>query len=513
MTSEQHVVLRMRGIEKSFGPQRALRGVNLEVRAAEVHALIGENGAGKSTLMKVLSGAHAHDAGSMELRSKPYAPASPRAARQAGVAMIYQELALAPHLTVAENIVLGSEPRRFGLVDRHAVRARVTTALSQLGHPNLAPDRKVHALSPGERQLVEVARALSEGASLVVMDEPTSSLSRHEVEQLFLVIERLRARAVSIIYISHFLDEIQRIAQRYTILRDGATVESGDVPRADEDGHFATHVIEAMAGRRIAEAYPRVAHRRGADLFELQSISASPQPEAASLVLARGEIVGIFGLMGSGRTELLRALFGLVRLRAGKVRVGGVWDEGRTPQQRLGQGIGLSSENRKEEGLALGMSIADNLTLSKPLSRWGLVSASRRDAATRTLSERLRLRYREPSQAVGELSGGNQQKVALLRLLHHGVDVWLLDEPTRGIDVGSKAEIYRLMGELAAQGKAILFVSSYLPELLGVCDRIAVMSRGVLGAARPVEGWSEASLLSAATEGSARAEVDAKDRA
>jgi ribose transport system ATP-binding protein len=357
----------------------------------------------------------------------------------------------------------------------------------------------VHTLSPGERQLVEVARALAERANVVVMDEPTSSLSRTEVTQLFQVIERLRARAVAVIYISHFLDEVRRIAQRYTVLRDGMTVESGDVPCEDPDGRFGTRVIEAMAGRRIAEVYPHVPHERGADYLELQAIAGAALPRQASLVLTRGEVVGIFGLMGSGRTELLRAVFGLDAVRSGKIRVEAVWDHGRTPAERLRQGIGLSSENRKEEGLALQMSIADNLTMSRPPSRWGFVSRRDRDASTRTLAERLRLRYQDTSQAVGELSGGNQQKVALLRLLHHGVDVWLLDEPTRGIDVGSKAEIYRMMGELAAQGKCIVFVSSYVPELLGVCDRIAVMSRGVLGPARATSEWSDTALLEAAT--------------
>jgi len=493
-------VLSMRGIQKRFGPSVALGGVDLDVRRGEVHALIGENGAGKSTLMKVLSGAYVPDAGTMELDGQPYRPRDPLDARRLGVAMIYQELTLALHLSVEQNIVLGREPQSLGVVDRSAMRDTVARALESLEQPELEPTRVVATLSPGARQLVEVARAIVSDARVVVMDEPTSSLSKPESERLFAVIERLRSRGVAVIYISHFLEEVSRVAQRYTVLRDGKTVETSDMTHAAGDEQaFISHVIEAMAGRSLESAFPRVPHEPGEPILELDEFSGARLPIGARLSIRRGEILGIAGLVGAGRTELVRALFGLDVVRHGRVKVGAAVDAGRPPWERLRQGVGLLSENRKEEGLALGMSISDNLTLSRPVARFGVISRSARDRATAQLGEQVVLRYRDARQAAGDLSGGNQQKVALARLLHHDIDVFLFDEPTRGIDVGSKAEIYRLMGQLAQRGKSILFISSYLPELLGVCDRIAVMSRGRLSDPRPASSWSESSLLEAAT--------------
>jgi len=497
------VVLQMIGIEKRFGPVQALRGVDLDVRRGEVHALVGENGAGKSTLMKILSGALVADAGEMRLDDARYAPADPLDARRRGVAMIYQELSLAPHLTVAENIVLGREPGRMGVVDRRAMQAAVARALAWIDDEDLRPDVPVATLAPGARQLVEVARALAGDARVVVMDEPTSSLSGRETARLFAVIERLRARGVGIVYISHFLEEVRRVAQRYTVLRDGRTVDTRDVPVDDSDEAFVPRVIEAMAGRSLDAAYPRVAHTAGEVVLAIEDLAGVRRPTSATLALRRGEIVGIAGLVGAGRTEMLRALFGLDPVRSGRVRLGARTRSGATPHERLAEGMGLLSEDRAGEGLAQGLSIADNVTLSRPPARLGLISRRERQRVTMAQAGRLALRYRDAGQAVRELSGGNQQKVAIARLLHHDVDVLLVDEPTRGIDVATKAEIYRLLGELAANGKAILFVSSYLPELLGVCDRIAVMTRGRLGPARPVGEWTEAALLEAATVGAA----------
>jgi len=493
--------LDMRQIAKRFGPVVALAGVDLDVQAGETHALVGENGAGKSTLMKILSGAYLPDAGTMRLDGEPYAPNSPEDARDRGVAMIYQELTLAPHLTVEQNILLGREPARRGVVDRRASRERVDAALGWLEQPDLVPESIVGALAPGARQLVEVARALAFEARVVVMDEPTSSLSRPEAERLFDVIDRLRGRGVAVVYISHFLEEVHRVAQRYTVLRDGRTVETAEVPREGASDRFIAHVVEAMAGRSLDEAFPHVPHEAGDVVAQLDEVSGARLPRGASLTLRRGEIVGIAGLVGAGRTELLRAMFGLDAVRDGRIRVGAAWDTGRPPHERLDQGMGLLSENRKEEGLALGLSIADNIMLSKPIARLGVISAGARDQAAGAIGARLGVKYRDVRQRVGDLSGGNQQKGALARLLHHDIEIFLFDEPTRGIDVASKSEIYRLMGELAQRGKSILFVSSYLPELLGVCDRIAVMSRGRLSEARPAAEWTESSLLEAATAG------------
>jgi len=486
--------LSMQGITKRFGPTRALNGVSLSVSRGEVLALIGENGAGKSTLMKVLSGAHRADAGSMALDGAPYRPSGPHQARAAGVAMIYQELNLAADLTVADNIMLGCEMHRLGWLKRSRQRDRVAGALDLLGHPELTPETPVGKLSVGARQLVEIARALVTEPKVIVFDEPTSSLSAHDVEHLFQIIGRLRDAGLGIIYISHFLEELRRIADRYTVLRDGAAVGSGVLCEASE-----SEIISMMVGRSVDELFPAVAHTPGDVLLSLEGLSGVKSPQDVTLTVRRGEILGIAGLVGAGRTELLRCVFGLDRVRRGAVRVAGVL-HGSNAAAGIRAGLGLVSEDRKGEGLALARSIADNLTLSrlKPYSRLGWLNLSRRETAVRHWMRRLEIKARAPEQAVGELSGGNQQKVAIARVLHQEAEVFLLDEPTRGIDVGAKVEIYRSMGQLAAEGKAVIFVSSYLPELLAVCDRVAVMARGQVRAVRSSDQWTEESAMACA---------------
>ena len=502
----------MNHVGKRFGSTVALESVDLAVEPGEVHALVGENGAGKSTLMKVLSGALTPDRGDVLLHGVPYRPRGPADARRAGVATIYQELTLAPHLTVAENVMLGREQSRLGWQSRAAMKPRVEAALASLDHPDLAAERRVADLGPGARQLVEVARALAGNSSVLVMDEPTSSLSARDTEKLFDVIRKLRGQGVAVIYISHFLEEVEQIAQRYTVLRDGVSVATGAM------AHTSTAtLVEAMAGRKIDQMFPRVAHQRGDRILEVRDLRGVGQPHHASFDLHRGEILGITGLVGAGRTEMLRAILGLDAVLSGAVTVATLSPAETAVSSRevgswlatsggLRSGIGLLSEDRKEEGLATSLSIEDNLTLPRlgPYVRGGWLFRSRRRRAVADWLQRLSVRVRAVTQPVGELSGGNQQKVALARLLHQDVDVMLLDEPTRGIDVGSKAQIYRLMGEWAAKGKAILFVSSYVPELLGVCDRLAVMYRGKLGPVREISAWNEARVLHAATHGDSR---------
>ncbi len=488
----------MTAVTKRFGSTHALRGVDLTLRAGEVHALVGENGAGKSTLMKVLSGAERPDGGRMQLAGRPYAPAGPLDARRLGVAMIYQELTLAPHLSVEANVLLGLEPTRWGFLRRGEGRRRVRDALAVLEHPEIQPDSPVSRLGPGAQQLVEIARALLMNVRVLVLDEPTSSLTQADAQRLFALVRRLRDRGVSVVYISHFLEEVQQVADRFTVLRDGTSVGGGSV--AD----FAPgNIIEMMVGRSLTDQYPRVPHTAGKPVLELHDLFGAKQPRGVSLTLHRGEILGIAGIVGAGRTEMLRAVFGLDPVRGGRVVVrtyqGG--RAGSSPRSRIEQGLGLLSEDRKHEGLTLVQSIADNLTYSRlePYSRFGWLNLVRRRRAVRGWLDRLRVRCRGPGQPVGQLSGGNQQKVALGRLLHQDADVLLLDEPTRGVDVGSKSEIYQLIGELAARGKAILFVSSYLPELLGVCDTLAVMARGRLSQVRPVADWTAAQVMAHAT--------------
>jgi ribose transport system ATP-binding protein len=487
--------LRMTGVQKSFGATRALKNVSFEVAAGEVHALIGENGAGKSTLMKILSGAHQPDFGVVELDGQPFVPANPFHARRSGIAMIYQELTLAPHLSVAENILLGAEPSRLGWLNHAKRRALAHQALAELHHENINLDAPVKTRTIAEQQIVEIARALIGRPKVLIMDEPTSSLAQVDTQNLFAVIERLRRLKVSVVYISHFLEECQSVADRFTVLRDGESVAHGDMASAN-----VHQIIQFMVGREIGDIYPRTPHSLGGAVLELRSIAGRPKPHSASLTLRAGEILGLAGLVGAGRTETLRACFGLDRVHGGSVLVMSKEATHCTPAQRLRDGMGFLSENRKEEGLMLNRSVADNLTLTRyaPLARCGFIQRRQQRQTAQQWMNRLEVRAQDPGQTVGELSGGNQQKIALGRLLHHQASILLLDEPTRGIDVGSKAQIYKLLGELAAQGKAIIFVSSYLPELLGVCDTIGVMCRGVLSEVRPVSQWTEHAIMAAA---------------
>ena len=490
------VRLRLTAIQKSFGATRALKSVSLEIAPGEVHAIIGENGAGKSTLMKILSGAYGADAGTMNLSGLPYLPENPHDARLKGVAMIYQELNLALHLSAQENILLGAESARAGWIDRKTSRERAQAALAQLGHEGLDLDRLAGDFSIAEQQIIEIARALLISPQVLIMDEPTSSLTQADTAKLFATIARLRARGVSIIYISHFLEECRLIADRYTVLKDGETVGSGEMAGASLD-----HIVTLMTGREVKDFYPRIAHPMGSVVLEVKAAASKPRLRQATLQLRAGEIFGLGGLIGAGRTDLLRAIFGLDDLAAGEVCILGAPTGAVGPRNRWGQGVGFLSENRKEEGLMLNQTITDNLTLTKlgEFGRMGWINGGRQQAVAQRWVGELRVKCRDAGQLIGELSGGNQQKVALARLLEHPARIFLLDEPTRGIDVGSKAQIYQLVSELAAAGKAVVVVSSYLPELLGMCDTIGVMCRGELTAVRPRAEWSELEIMRAAT--------------
>jgi len=483
-------LLWMEGVRKRFGATVALDGVGLTVGAGEVLGLVGENGAGKSTLMKVLSGAYQPDDGQMWLDGKPYQPAHPQAARHAGVSMIYQELSLARHLTVMENIVLGMEPTIGPFVKWSTFRDWSSEAMEQLGRGDIRPETPIHKLSIAEQQLVEIGRAIVVGCRVLVLDEPTSSLASNDIERLFALIRRLKTQGIGIIYISHFLEEVRAICDRFTVMRDGKSIGSGDVATTPNE-----KIIAMMVGRSVEALYPRSKRTPGELVLDLEKVSGKKKPVDASLKLHRGEVVGIAGLIGAGRTELLRTIFGLDPIRSGQIRVK-AYSGPSSPANRWAHGVGMVSEDRKQEGLALSLSIADNITLSN--IGW-LVNPSAQAAASRRWIDRLTIRCHEPVQTVGSLSGGNQQKVALARLLEHDVDVLLLDEPTRGIDVGSKAQIYTMINELACQGKAVLVVSSYLPELLGICDRIAVMCKGKLNPARPVTEIDEHVIMAEAT--------------
>ncbi len=490
-------LLRMSHITRRFGATVALDDVSLHVHAGEVLALVGENGSGKSTLMKVLSGALKPDAGAMELAGAVHAPADPMQARRAGVAMIYQELSLAPHLSVMDNLMLGMEPTRYGFIRRRDALQQARHALERLQHPELDPGARVGSLSPAAQQLVEIARAMTMGCQVLVLDEPTSSLTQQDASMLFDLIDRLRAEGIAIIYITHYLEEVRRVASRMVVLCDGRNAGEGDPSQLTNE-----QIVQMMVGRTIEDFYPKHDRTRGDLCLEITGLAGRDLPRDASLQLYRGEVLGIAGLVGAGRTELLRCLFGLDPVRSGAIRVG-AWTGPASPARRWSQSMGMLSEDRKNEGLALGMSIADNIMLSR-LPLWINPRTQRREADRWV--DALSIRCLSATQPVGALSGGNQQKAAVSRLLYHDVDVLLLDEPTRGIDVVSKAQIYTLIdrlacGDGAGPPRSVLMISSYLPELLGVCDRIAVMCRGHLSEARSVDEWTAQSLMLAATGG------------
>jgi len=491
------LALALKGIHKSFGPTIALDGVDLDLRQGEVHALIGENGAGKSTLMNVIAGSLRPDRGTMEIYGQVYAPANPLDARTHGIALIHQELSLCPHLSVAENVLMGIESSSFGWLDRDKLITRTNEVLKTFHHADIRPERRVGDLSVAARQIVEISRAIAAQARIILMDEPTSSLQREDVEHLFTLIRKLSSDGISVIYISHFLEEVRQISDRFTVLRDGRSVATGDIATTTDD-----ELIAKMVGRAHQNLFPVRTPAPGDTILDVRNLATPPLLKNASFELRRGEILGIAGLMGSGRTPLLRTIFGLEHAESGTIEVNKKnLPNGRTtPAMRLVEGLGYLSEDRKGDGLTLNQSLADNVTVTRfdSCSRWGWLDLSSQRKQAEKLVNALKIRARGVQQEVGSLSGGNQQKVIVARLLHQDADVLLLDEPTRGIDIGSKAQVYETIAACAAQNKAVLMVSSYLPELFGMCDRLAVMSRGYLSEVRPVDQWTPESVLQTA---------------
>lgn len=489
------VRLRMCGVCKQFGPTQALNNVNFEIKPGEVHALIGENGAGKSTLMKILSGAHSPDCGEIIFEGKPFVPSNPLDSRKAGIVMIYQELNLAPHLSVEENIMLGEEPNDFGWLNTVRRRKLAQEAIDKLNHHHLPLSKPVYLLSLAEQQVIEIARATLGSVDLLIMDEPTSSLTKIDVTTLFSIIKKLRDEGTSIIYISHFLEECKEIADRYTVLRDGSTVGSGVM----DDVTFP-ELIHLMVGRKINEVFPQRPHAIGKPVMEISNLAGLSKPRCVNLKLHKGEIFGIAGLIGAGRTETLRVCFGLDDVKKGNLFIQGNEKTYSIPQRRLNDGLGFLSENRKDEGLMLNRNVAENITTTtyKNFTRWGLIDRVRQYSSARRMVDRLDIKITELTQSVNKLSGGNQQKISLGRLLLHDADIYLLDEPTRGIDIASKTQIYKIICELAMEGKSVIFISSYIPELIGICDTIGVMCRGVMEDSKPAKEWSENEILSTA---------------
>ena len=471
------MLLQLKSVRKHFGGVVALRAGNLDVSAGEVHLLMGENGAGKSTLMKIVAGMLERDSGEMLWQGRSVKFRSPAEAASQGIAMVHQESMLAPHLSVAENIFLGREPRLpLGWVNRRAMMQRAQSIIEEHHFPLQAAWR-VDKLSPAGKQMVEICRAIQQGSSLLIFDEPTSSLSDAETQEVFRIVSTLRARNVGVIYITHRLEELRMIGDRVTVLRDGETVHSG--PLADLS---INDIIRHMVGREFTSIYTRAALPPGEELLRVQHLTREPLLKDISFSLRAGEIVGLAGLIGAGRTELCRALFGLDAIHHGVVTVSGRDVRIRSPRDAVRAGLALIPEDRQRAGLATALPISYNFTMASlnHVSRLGFLNhtAERRIAADYTA--RLRIRASSGRQLAGRLSGGNQQKVAIAKWLVGRARIFLFDEPTRGIDIGAKAEVFEMMDELARGGAAILMVSSEMSELLQVADRILVMRQGRL---------------------------------
>lgn len=491
MEASQEVVLRVRELSKSFAGIRALDDVQLDVRRGEVHALMGENGAGKSTLMKILVGLVTPDTGEVWLENQSLAGLSLREIRDRGLSMIHQEMLLVPELTVAQNLFLGRESRLLGWLDNRKLNARAAEVLSRMGL-NLDPARKARDLSIAEMQLVEIARAISTDARVIIMDEPTSALSDREVAVLFGLIKDLKARGVAVIYISHKMEEISAIADTVTVLRDGRYIATHPAAELSE-----SKLIALMVGRELGTLFPETVSAAGAEVLSVSGLTRAGAFSDISFAVHAGEVLGMGGLMGAGRTEIARVLYGLDQPDSGGIRFDGQAVRIRTPREAIRLGIGYVGEDRKASGFIPKMSVRENLTLGSLTThvRKGLVSASSEGEAVTRMIESLKIKASGPEQEVVQLSGGNQQKVVIGKVLLASPRLIILDEPTRGIDIGAKAEIYRLIARLKAEGCAILLISSELPELIGLSDRILILAQGKQKALVPASEASQERLL------------------
>ena len=491
------MLLELESIQKRFGGVTALRNGNCTVKAGEVHLLMGENGAGKSTLMKIVAGMISPDAGEMRFRGQPARFRNPAEAAAGGIAMVHQESLLAPHLSVAENIFLGREERHpLGWINRREAEAKARRLIEHHGFPLKAEDR-VGKLSPAGKQLVEICRAVQQGSSLLIFDEPTSSLTASETQEVFRIVQELRLREVGVIYITHRLEELRAIGDRVTILRDGETVYSCMLNELTTD-----QLIQHMVGRAVTSLYRREPVPPGDEMLRVTGLTSKPLLNDITFTVRAGEIVGMAGLIGAGRTELCRALFGIDPIDSGEVQIGGKTVKIKSPRDAVRAGIALVPEDRQKTGLAIDLPIAPNVTMAslRSVSNMGFLNLRSERLLTVEHGERLRLKYDGPGQLAKRLSGGNQQKVVIAKWLATNARVLLFDEPTRGIDVGAKVEVFETMDQLARSGAAILMMSSEMAEIQSVADRILVMRQGRLAGELPRGATQEEILRLAAFE-------------
>jgi ribose transport system ATP-binding protein len=485
----------MQGIGKSFGPVRVLEGVDFNIAGGEIHALMGENGAGKSTLLKILSGSYRADAGSILIDGKPVSIRSSTEAEALGIAIIHQELNLIPQLSVLDNLFLGREPNRFGVIESGHMRAEAAVWLNKVGAGHLDTTRDAGTLSIGQQQLVEIAKALSLNARVLIMDEPTAALSDREIDTLFHIMADLKGQGVAIVYVSHRMEEIFKVCDKISVLRDGHFIGE----RLIRDTNF-NEIVKLMVGRELHERFPARTVAPGAVRLRVEELSDERNSHINFEVRA-GEVLGIAGLMGAGRSRVVRTLFGVNRKSSGRIVLDGKPLSLRSPRDAIAAGIGLVTEDRKSQGLVLGLSVRENVTLVhlEKYAHGGVVSAAAESAAVQELITELHIRTRDAELDVKSLSGGNQQKVVFAKWLARPPKVLLLDEPTRGVDVGGKSEIYTIINRLAAGGTAIVMVSSELPEILAMSDRILVMREGRQAAILDAKATNQEEIITAAT--------------
>lgn len=490
--------IRMTGIKKSFGTNSVLRGVDFDIQPGEVHALMGENGAGKSTLMNILTGLHKADAGEIMVDGKKQHFTNPKEAEEYGISFIHQEMNTWPDMTVLENLFIGKEPtNKFGLIQTKKMKEQANKTFQDLGI-TIDLDTEVRELSVGQQQMIEIAKSLMTHAQVIIMDEPTAALTEREIDTLFKLIQTLTEKGVSIVYISHRMEEIFKISDRITVMRDGISIDTSLTKETTND-----EVVRKMVGRELEDYYPQKTATIKEDVFEVKGLTQKGRFENISFSVKSGEIVGFSGLMGAGRTEIMRAIFGIDSFDSGEIVLEGKPLTIKAPSDAIVNGIGFLTENRKEEGLVLDYSLRDNISLPSidGFKKYGIIDTKAESSFALMLMERLKVKAVSEMDAASSLSGGNQQKVVLAKWIGIGSKVLILDEPTRGVDVGAKREIYQLMNELADRGVAIIMVSSDLPEILGVSDRVVVVHEGKIAGELSKAAATEEKIMQLATGG------------